>query len=897
MKPLFPSSLALLAFAASFAGAATPPGFPILLEAEAARLAAARVEVVAQDSFRGKQGVALKSGTPSAVDTRGAEPDLVFTVSVPAAGRYSLTTHAATDAAGTAQMRQAKSKFESLFLRLQISDTRPTRRVVVVPWTSPDSCTQLTGNFDLPVGPQEVRVWLPPGVRLDRLEIRPFTPPAVPPEAAAYRPSLVPPAAHPRLWVNADSLPQVRAHLTHPENRPHWDRVLATAKKAFAFAPEPDADVAYNTPLEQAAIAKAFVYLMQGDRVFGRDAAGLMLAYLPRVEFGNLLDITREVGAAIYAGACIYDWCYDLLTGTERDTLRRHLMRLADEMECGWPPFRLGIVNGHGNEAVINRDLLSLALAVYNEDPLPYQYCAYAVLEQLVPMRRFEYQSPRHNQGVSYAAYRFGWEMHAAWLFRRLTGREVFDANLKRVPLYWLYMRLPNGEMLRDGDGVPAGKYWSYAQTALLCYSYNRDPILKGEFLRQGGLRANPVLFLLLNDPTIPAEPSLASLPLTLDFGPVLGGMVARTGWNLGPDSTDVVAEFKGGGYHFGNHQHADAGSFQIFYRGLQVAKLAQYGFYGTPYDLNFAKRSVAQSMILVEDPQEKIYRNLANDGGSRFIQSNPRTPRQAKTDPTFDYGKVISGSFGPDARTPDFSYFAADLRAAYSDKVAAYQRRFVFLNLHRPGHPAAMILLDDLTAAQPGFKKTWQLTTLKPPQTTPDGLQLWNESGSTTGRLDVRLLLPARADRTVTVLSGPEVHRVAGKIYAPPSPAALEANGHRILVNPAQARARDRFLTVFQACDTAPLPVAHEETADLLIVYLADRVVALAKEPALLARPVELSIPPSGFPVQVLLAGLQPGTWRVTTAGSTDRVITVAPGKNTLYFESRGDRHQIAPR
>ena len=32
-------------------------------------------------------------------------------------------------------------------------------------------------------------------------------------------------------------------------------------------------------------------------------------------------------------------------------------------------------------------------------------------------MRRFEYQSPRHNQGVSYGPYRFGWDMHAAWLF------------------------------------------------------------------------------------------------------------------------------------------------------------------------------------------------------------------------------------------------------------------------------------------------------------------------------------------------------------------------------------------------------------------------------------------------------------------------------------------------
>jgi len=43
-----------------------------------------------------------------------------------------------------------------------------------------------------------------------------------------------------------------------------------------------------------------------------------------------------------------------------------------------------------------------MSIAVYDEDPVPYRYTSYLVLEQLVPMRKFEYQSPRHNQGVDY---------------------------------------------------------------------------------------------------------------------------------------------------------------------------------------------------------------------------------------------------------------------------------------------------------------------------------------------------------------------------------------------------------------------------------------------------------------------------------------------------------------
>jgi len=104
---------------------------------------------------------------------------------------------------------------------------------------------------------------------------------------------------------------------------------------------------------------------------------------------------------AIYAAAEVYYWWCPLLADEEKEILFKNLMRLADDMEVGWPPFKQGILIGHGNEAQINRDLFSMSIAIYNENPLPYQYCAYRILEELVPMRKWEYQSPRHNQGVN----------------------------------------------------------------------------------------------------------------------------------------------------------------------------------------------------------------------------------------------------------------------------------------------------------------------------------------------------------------------------------------------------------------------------------------------------------------------------------------------------------------
>src|SRR5690606_31704528 len=175
--------------------------------------------------------------------------------------------------------------------------------------------------------------------------------------------------------------------------------------------------------------------------------------YLSSVEFGNILDITREIGRAMYAGARVYDWCYDLMTPAERDALRAGMMRLADDMEIGWPPFKQIVVNGHGAEAQLFCHLLSMAIAIYNEDPQPYQYCTYRVLEELVPMRNFEYQSPRHNQGLGYGIYRFTWDMHAAWIFYRMSGQKIFNSGIESVHKYWLQTRLPDGSNFPDGDG------------------------------------------------------------------------------------------------------------------------------------------------------------------------------------------------------------------------------------------------------------------------------------------------------------------------------------------------------------------------------------------------------------------------------------------------------------
>ncbi|SEW55840.1 heparin/heparan-sulfate lyase [Chitinophaga arvensicola] len=825
-------------------------------------------------------------------------PDVVFDVKVPKAGIYEMITYATTTVSLPELIK--KGPLPTAHIKIQIDQQRPTQRIVFDSW---NHSLQTAGKFQLTGQPQKIKLWLPEGIRLGYIEWKEYQPPAVPEAAANYTPAIVPPKTRPRLWLNEQTLPVAKARLNKGENLPVWEKVKKTALIPFNFSFHPDKEMFYNDTIERTAETKAFYYLMTGDKKIGKEAVRIMTDYLSVLEFGNVKygDITREVGRAIYKGSLVYDWCYDLLSPTQKQALYKNMMRLSMEMEIGWPPFDNSAINGHGNEAQVSRDLLAMSIAIYDEDPLPYKYTSYVILEQLVPMRKFEYQSPRHNQGVDYGAYRFGWEMHAAWLFYGMTGKPVFDENIKNLPDYWLYMRLPNGAMLHDGDvfnvntnGKPF--YWKQPQTMLLSYAYSNNPLIKGEFEREGGLPDNPVLFLLVNDPDLKAVTSPASLPLTKNFGPVLGSMIARTGWNNEPGSNDVIAAIKGGGYHFGNHQHADAGELQLFYHGMQVGCIGLYLSYGTPYDFNFNKRSISHSMMLARDPDEKLlFRTEANDGGSRFSQRFPVTPEETLSDPWFDYGKVRSSDFGPSKQAPSFSYFKADLTAAYTSKMSSYTRGFCFLNLGRTDVPAVVILTDDMTTSRPDFKKYWQINTLKAPVENGNGIVLHNELNGVEGKTFVEMLVPSAADRQTEILSGDKANSTFEFPYKVNSNKP-EASAHRIMISPKAAHLQDRFLTVFQltAADAAPLPLKFDQTSESYIITLADRITVMSNSTGFIRSAFTLNIPKDGKEYEVVLTGMTPGFWNVK--GNRNFNAEVMPGKNTMVFKGTGGEYVITP-
>lgn len=862
----------------------------IVLQAEKAQLDTKRAKAVSQSSFDGGKGVSLQDKIITNVDSFSSEPDLLFKVKASRPGRYEIHTHSATDDNGSLVMAKAKSKFESLFLMISIGNGRPTKRVVFTPWSKPESCKQTLGKFYFSGEIQDIKIWLPEGVLLDFLKINFYVPPEVPANALSYNPKIVPPNTHPRLWVNHDILPSIRFNLTEPEHLPHWANMQELASKQIECDFKEGEEIDFNHEIEDVAVAKAFVSLMSNDHKSGKEAIVLIRKYLASVEFGNILDITREIGMAIYAASLVYDWCYELMSKEERNSIKINLERIADDMEIGWPPFKQKIVNGHGNEAQVLRDLLCMSIAIYDENPIPYQYCSYRVLEELVPLRNFEYQSPRHNQGNSYGPYRFGWDMHAAWLFFRMSGKRIFNENITQVSKSWLYAQLPNENHLKDGDDSYKINIANRTLTSLLCYTFSNDPVLKYEFEKQGGLSEKPLLILLLNDPNLIATKDLNTLPLTLDTGPILGSMIARTGWHDENDESDVVVEMKGGGYHFGNHQHSDAGSFQIYYRGLQVVDLGQYLFYGTPYDFNFCKRSISHSMMLVFDPDEKFSRDVWNDGGTRFNQLNPTTPEQVMTDPNFANGFVKFSDFGPSPHRPSYNVFSVDLASAYSKKIRSYTRTFCFLNLDNTEHPAVLLIFDHITTSNPKFKKYWQVNTLKSPEVTDDGLILRNDDLGKSGKVELNMILPKAIDRELEIMSGNDICTVFGKTFIQPKQDGPEAFGHRIIFSPKNENCTDLFLTMLTIAPEDSTKLRHDfvETEFVYIFRVADRIVVLNKTDMFIDSRLNVEVCCAPYEkVQIVLIGLKPGSWECRNLkGDGLYHFQVVDKKNTAFFE-----------
>lgn len=713
----------------------------------------------------------------------------------------------------------------------------------------------------------------------------------------------VPPKEHPRLYLRAEHVGAMAARLQDPVLEPVRQRLEKLGQRRDQFGVEWD----------------AVHYLAAPDEQKGREIVEKTLTLLKRCELPDRQDACRVTGRMMTTGAIVYDWLYPLLTDDEKQQYVTELIRLAKTQECGYPPTSQGSVTGHSSEAMIMREMISAGIAIYDEFPEMYELAAGRFFREHLPARNWLYDGHAYHQGDSYGPYRYSWDTFPLWIFDRLGAGNVYNPQQRFVPYLWVYKTRPDGQRLRAGDtfchSAPRGQPWGVGPGAVLTASYYGDGYLLGHHAAQGGVRDNEAIFeFLWRDIRLQPKP-VTDLPLSRYFGGPFGWMVARTGW--GPDA--VIAEMKTNVYNFTNHQHLDAGAFQIYYKGALAIDSGIYsgssGHYGSPHCRNYYWRTIAHNSLLIYDPDEDFdaKHGYGNDGGQR-LPNGRREPRnlQAMQEEENGYrtGAVLAHGFGPTATKPLYSVLTSDITAAYSEKVASVVRSSVFLNLGDPKAPAALIVYDRVVASNPEFKKIWLLHTIEEPQVDKNRAIVDRTQYGERGRLVLTTLLPGTDNLQLEKVGGRgHEYWVFGENFANDQElgraerSSQEPGAWRIEVSPGKPAAEDRFLNVMQVTDRIDgsiLPVERVESGPLAGCRVSapdsDWFVLFSVNAQALSQPISLEL--SGDKkCRILLSGLKEGEWTLNAPGAEPRAIQVSAESRTAWLEGPAGKWSLAPR
>lgn len=685
---------------------------------------------------------------------------------------------------------------------------------------------------------------------------------------------------------------------------------LRSTKPPGRLDPPQPGSYNYSTKVMQAIEFSALKYLLKGDEASGLLAIEAIRNFTDTVVYGGS-DTYRPIGDTLFTEAIVYDWCFQLLDEDDKTAIIASMKRLASQMEIGYPNISYGSITGHSSENQLMRDFLTAGAAVYDEDPEMYDLSATRFFQEFVPARNFWYLSGMHQQGITYGfGVRYEPELWAQWLFERMGHGSVFVPEQGDVIYRGLYMRRPDGQMFVDGDTnngstKAPGTYWTYTPALMLAASYYKDPHMQSELMRQYVSGSDPLKEILFFDPDLPTA-SPDDLPLTRYFDFPYGSMIARTGWGAdgeGGRSSDVVAEMKIGNYQFGNHQHLDSGSFQLYYKGALAIDSGLYGGingqYGSEHDRNYYKRTIADNGLLVYDPADPPYSDWTNDGGERLIP--PASRFEDLLGKNYYTSTVVGHAYGPDPVSPNFSYLKGDLTAAYTDKVRNYERSLVFLNLKETDHPAALIVYDKVGASDPNFKKYWLLHSMEEPQVSGNTTTIVRSEAGYEGKLVNETLLAGDGGANIEKIGGPgHEFEVFGTNYpqAPlsaPGENTIEAGAWRVQISPKTSAATDRFLNVMQVMDNdgkAPLPSQLIDSESMVGATIADYAVLFSKSGARERGTVSFSVYGEGVH-QFVVTDLAAGTWRIDGAGQqTFGEVNEAEG--TLYFTGEAGAYTL---
>ena len=386
---------------------------------------------------------------------------------------------------------------------------------------------------------------------------------------------------HPRLFVTEDDIPALKEKLQTPLFRGKYAQIKEAAKRNINYtlplgATEYTDYSSYNSNL----IYRAFVYLM-GDADDSHALKTIREAknFIGTVTFDkeNSTYSSRYMGETMVMASCVYDWCYDLLTDTDKTFIINKMREFASLTEVGFPATKRSYVISHGCESQIYLDQFAVGVAIYDEDPTWYNQTSSIVFKNLLPIKNFLSASGNDFSGSTYAQARNEGAVHTEQMIKALGYEEsIFNENYEKLYYKFLYDRLPNGIWFKSGDDYAWDRYTPDTRSALYgeLFRYGGSAYSDPYLMREGMLDYNfgsgwSNVFDIIFTPAEPVMKDTTDLPMTHYTTYPMSSMTARTSWQNGLNAPTAMATVNMREVTVGDHQHRDIGAFQLWYKGM----------------------------------------------------------------------------------------------------------------------------------------------------------------------------------------------------------------------------------------------------------------------------------------------------------------------------------------